>query len=170
MFDIDNAFGAQLDVVGQWVGRSRVVEDILDPVFFGFSDDIAAQPFGELINVAVGGRFYELGEVFSSSSTLGDPEYKTILKAKIVRNQWDGTIDGLENALSYVFNTQAAVIDQGNLTLQVNIGRPITGIEKTLLSTFDLLPRAAGVRITSIQYVNFLQAVAQARTTVTGHL
>lgn len=170
LFDVDNAIGDQLDKVGEWVGRKRVVEQILNPVFFGFSDDIAAQPFGELINVAVGGRFYEQGESFASSSTLGDPEYRTIIKAKIVRNQWDGTIDGLENALQYVFNAPAAVIDPGNLTLQVQIGRPITGIEKTLLTTFDLLPRAAGVKITTIQYVNFIQAAAQSTTTATGQI
>lgn len=170
MFDIDNAYGNQLDVVGEWVGRKRVVEDILTPVFFGFQDDIAALPFGEVINVAVGGRFYEQGESFSSSSTLGDPEYRTVLKAKIVRNQWDGSIEGMENSLQYVFNTQAAVIDTGTLSLDVKIGRPITQIEKTLLSTFDLLPRASGVKINTIQYVNFLQAAAQVSTSATGHL
>jgi len=169
-FDVDGASGDQLDKVGEWVGRKRVVEDILTPEFFGFSDDLAALPFGEQINVSIGGRFYEKGESFSSSSTLGDPEYRTILKAKIVRNQWDGSIEGLENALQFVFNTTAAVIDVGNLSLDVKIGRPITGIEKTLLTQFDLLPRAGGVKIGTIQYVNFLQAAAQATVTATGHL
>lgn len=170
LFDVDSAAGDQLDKVGEWVGRSRVVDQVLDPEFFGFADDNAALPFGELTNVAIGGRFYEQGEGFATSSTLGDPEYRTILKAKIVRNQWDGSIEGLENALAFVFNSQAAVIDNGDLTLQINIGRPITGVEKALLSTFDILPRAGGVKITSIQYVNFISAAAHATVTATGHL
>lgn len=170
MFDIDNAFGAQLDVIGKWVGRPRVVEQIVDVPFFGFQDDAAAQPFGELINVNIGARFYEQGEVFTSSSVLGDPEYRTILKAKIVRNQWDGSIAGLEAALQYVFGAECAVIDTGTLSLQIVVGRPITAIEKTLLSTFDLLPRAAGVTIQTIQYRTFLRGEADATTTATGHL
>lgn len=169
-YDIDNAVGAQLDVIGEWVGRPRVVEDILDVAFFGFQDDSAALPFGELINVSVGGRFYELNESFSSSSTLADPEYKTILKAKIVRNQWNGTIDGLEQALQYIFGVPCAVVDNGTLNLTIYIGRPITAIEKTLLSTFDLLPRAAGVLIGAIQYRTFLAGDAVSTTTAQAHL
>jgi hypothetical protein len=170
LFDIDNAFGAQLDVIGQWVGRPRVVEQIVDVPFFGFQDDAAAQPFGELINVNIGARFYEQGEVFTSSSVLGDPEYRTILKAKIVRNQWDGSIAGLEAALQYVFGAECAVVDTGTLSLQITVGRPITAIEKTLLSTFDLLPRAAGVTIQTIQYKTFIRGDAVSTTTATGHL
>jgi hypothetical protein len=169
-YDIDNAVGAQLDVIGEWVGRPRVVEDILDVAFFGFQDDDAALPFGELVNVSIGGRFYELNDSFSSSSTLQDPEYKTILKAKIVRNQWNGTIDGLEQALQYIFGVPCAVVDPGTLTLTIYIGRPITAIEKTLLTTFDLLPRAAGVDITAIQYRTFLAGAAVSDSTATGHL
>lgn len=168
--DIDNASGQQLDDIGVWVGRPRVVEDILTPAFFGFSDDLAAQPFGEVINVSIGGRFYEQDESFSTSSTLGDPEYRTILKAKIVKNQWNGLLDGLEAAMQYVFGAPCSVIDSANLTLQLIIGRPITAIEKTLLSTFDILPRTAGVAITSIQYRTFISAAATATTTVTGQL
>lgn len=169
-YDIDNAIGAQLDVIGEWVGRPRVVEDILDVAFFGFQDDGAALPFGELINPSIGGRFYEQFEGFASSSTLADPEYRTILKAKIVRNQWDGTTGGLEAALTYVFGVPCAIVDNGTLSLQIFIGRPITAIEKTLLSTFDLLPRPAGVVIQAIQYQSFLAGAAVSATTATGHL
>lgn len=169
-YDIDNAVGRQLDVIGEWVGRPRVVEDILNVEFFGFEDDGAALPFGELINVTVGGRFYELHESFTSSSTLGDPEYRTILKAKIVRNHYDGTIDGLEAALQYIFGVPCTVVDNATLSLAITIGRPITAVEKTLLSTFDMLPRAAGVDIQTIQYRTFLQGAAVSTTTSTGHL
>ena len=149
-FDIDNAIGAQLDIVGEWVGRKRLVNEILAVEFFGFADDGAALPFGELTDVSKGGRFYEQGESFSSSTTLADPEYRTILKAKIVRNQWDGTTAGIEAALQYVFNAPCTVVDNGTLNLTINIGAEITAVEKTLLSTFDLLPRPAGVQIGTI--------------------
>jgi hypothetical protein len=169
-YDIDNAIGAQLDVIGEWVGRPRVVEDILSIEFFGFQDDGAALQFGELINPSIGGRFYERFENFASSSTLADPEYRTILKAKIVRNQWDGTTSGLESALEYVFGVPCAIVDTGSLSLTIYVGRPITAIEKTLLSTFDLLPRPAGVAIQAIQYRSFLAGDAKSTTSATAHL
>jgi len=36
-FDLDNAVGAQLDVLGRIVGISRNVPDVVPKVFFGFS-------------------------------------------------------------------------------------------------------------------------------------
>lgn len=149
-FDVDNAIGAQLDIVGLWVGRLRTVNSILTVAFFGFSDDGAALPFGEQTDPSKGGRFYEQGEPFSSSTVLGDPEYRTIIKAKIVRNQWNGTTGGIEAALQYVFNAPCTVVDNGTLNLTINVSAPITAVEKTLLTQFDLLPRPAGVRIGTI--------------------
>lgn len=169
-YDLDGAVGSQQDTIGEWVGQARVVSAIIDPVFFGFQDDDAALPFGELINPGVGGRFYELNEGFSSSSTLGDPEYLTILKAKIVKNQYDGSLAGLENALQFVFGVPCAIVDNNTEDISIAIGRPITAIEKTLITTFDLLPRCAGSRILSVQYVNFINGVMQSSATVRGHL
>lgn len=169
-FDLDNAFGVQLDAIGLWVGQTRVVAGILDPSFFGFADDDAALPFGELTNVDIGGRFYEQGESFSSSATLGDPEYKTILRAKICKNQYKGDLAGLENALQFIFGVPCAVIDPGNWAISLQIGRPITAVEKTLLSTFDILPRPATVAISSFQYTQFIAGATVSTATVHGHL
>lgn len=169
-FDLDNAVGPQLDVVGAWVGRPRLVDEVLTAGFFGFADDGAALTFGELSDPSVGGRFYELGESFATTTTLGDPEYLTIIKAKIVRNQWDGTTPGLEAALTYIFGPGCYVTDNGTLNLTITIGRPITAVEKALLSTFDLLPRPTGVLIGTLRYVTPIAGNAVSATSATGSL
>jgi hypothetical protein len=151
-FDLDNAVGAQLDVLGLWIGQARVIANVLIFGFFGFADDEAALPFGELTNLSIGGRFYELGEDYEGSTILSDAEYVTILKARIVRNQSPGTLSALEEALIYIFGTPASVADNGTMDLALTVAAPITQTDQTLLNTLDLLPRPAGVRIGSITY------------------
>lgn len=102
-FDLDVAAGAQLDVIGLWVGQPRDVSGVPTTVFFGFSDNVAAAIFGEQGLPQIGERFYEEGEQFEDSVVLGDPEYRLLLKSKIVRNQSDGTAADLMQALLYLF-------------------------------------------------------------------
>lgn len=99
LFDLDTAIGAQLDVLGEWIGLSRTVGGILLVQFFGFGDDASALGFGELSDPSVGGRFYELGESSTSTAILPDPEYRILLKAKILQNQWDGSAGEFQTAL-----------------------------------------------------------------------
>lgn len=99
LFDLDQAIGAQQDVLGLWIGLNRAVGGILLIEFFGFGDDASALGFGELTNPAAGGRFYELGEPSVSTAILADPEYQILLKAKILQNQWDGSGTEFQEAL-----------------------------------------------------------------------
>jgi hypothetical protein len=145
-FDLDNAVGNQLDIDGEWIGQARVVTQVLTVGFFGFADDPAAATFGELSNPSIGGRFYELGEAFATTSVLGDPEYRLVLRARIVRNQSDGTTGDLLAGLGFLFGAAAVVTDPGNLSVTITIpSADVTATQKSLLTTFDLLPRPAGV-------------------------
>ena len=153
-FDLDAAIGAQLDVVGQWVGQSRVVPGVLTLGYFGFSDNVAAVRFGEEGKPSIGGRFYEESEPVTSTAVLADPEYRTILKAKIIRNHYDGTTEEIESALQFIFNAPGSVRDNGTMSIDLVIGAPLSPVEQSLLTNFDLLPRPAGVKIGSIIYTD----------------
>jgi len=168
-FDLDYAIGKQLDIDGQWIGQSRTVSDVLIIGFFGFEDDIVAEPFGEEGNAAIGGRFYEEGEPFSGTSVLSDPEYRTILRAKIIRNHYDGTAQEIATALRYIFNAPAYIRDPGNMGLTVVVNSGISLVGQSLLTNFDLLPRPVGVSIDKIIY-SHLSAEAADRATATGAL
>lgn len=152
-FDLDNAEGAQLDILGQWIGQSRIIPNVLSLIFFGFQDDPAALPFGELGNPAIGGRFYELGEPTGSTTVLGDPEYRTLLRAKITRNQWDGSVSGLEAALSFIApGIVYSISDMANSrTVTITIqNSSISAAIKALLISLSILPRAGGVTYTLV--------------------
>lgn len=152
VFDVDTAVGVQLDTIGRWVGQSRLIEGVLLVQFFGFTDQLAALPFGEEGNPAVGGRFYGEGEPFTSTSVLADPEYRTLIKARIVRNNAQGTTAELVAALDFLFTAPCIVDDPGTMAIGVSIGRPLTLVEQAIVAGLDILPRPAGVRIAWIIY------------------
>lgn len=150
--DIDIAEGVNLDVIGEIVGISRIIPASVQLAFFGFQDNAAALNFGEEGAQGVGGRFYDEGEPYLATSVLNDPEYRLLIRAKIVKNHAVGTNEDVIAGLSYLFGgsnmaIQVAVEDIGNMAIQVAVGRPLTYLEKALISELDILPRPAGVRI-----------------------
>jgi hypothetical protein len=151
-FDLDLASNAQLDVIGLWVGQPRVIQSVLIAGYFGFADDVAALPFGELSDRSIGGVFYELGAATEGTVTLNDAAYLTVLKARIARNQSNGTLATLEAALQDIFAVPARVADLGTLSLAISVAVPITLTDQALLNTLDVLPRPAGVAIGSLTY------------------
>ena len=118
------AVGAQLDVIGQWVGQSRIISDVLIVGFFGFADDVAAATFGEETDPSIGGPFYEEGAPFEGTTVLSDPDYRTILRARIVRNQSYGSLADIESALQFIFGSPAKIADNGTLSLAITVIDP----------------------------------------------
>ncbi len=159
--DIDLADGVNLDVIGEIVGISRIIPASVQLAFFGFADNPAAMVFGEDGSQGIGARFYDEGEPYLATSVLNDPEYRMLIRAKIVKNHAVGTNEDVIAGLSYLFGgsnmaIQVAVEDIGNMAIQVAVGRPLTYLEKVLISNLDVLPRPAGVRIS--QRVTYSEA------------
>jgi hypothetical protein len=84
LFDLDTAVGQQLDMLGQWVGISRFISAPLDQ-WFSFNQKNVGFDQGEWLSPY---------ETANQVIRLDDEHYRTVLRAKIVANQWDGTIPG----------------------------------------------------------------------------
>lgn len=157
-FSLTTAVGAQLDIVGLWIGQSRIIPNVLVTGFFGFSElasgdpDGLQEPFGELTNPSIGGIWYNLGQQSSSTTVLSDVAYLTLLKAKITENQWDGTLSGMEEALLFITGVNCSIADPGDLNLTITVPLPITPLEQALLTSLDIIPRPAGVLISGITF------------------
>lgn len=162
LYDLDAALGTQLDATGKWIGQGRQVTGILAPGFFGYSDDSSALGFGELGQPNVGGRFIELSDPTTASAILSDPEFRQLLRARILQNQWNGTVGAFESALASVVNINNTgaplvpqVFDPGSLVVSILLsnqpGLPIDPVAFALLTQYDILPRAAGVRYEYLQ-------------------
>ena len=113
-FHIEDAVGAQLDQLGEIIGRKRVLN---------------FQPDGY-------------------SARLEDEMYRLVLKAKILQNQWDGTIAGMEKLFESVFPDQTLVlIDHQDMTMQATVIGLAASLQIPLLNHGYILPKPEGVRL-----------------------
>lgn len=113
-FDLDTAVGAQLDVVGQWVGVSRILKTPLSNVYFSLDSDTLGLDFGSLQ-----GPF----DPDTGLVSLPDDSYRVLLRARIIANQWDGTIPGAYAAWVELFGAAGInVIIQNTAVMHIIYG------------------------------------------------
>lgn len=102
-FDIDDAAGVQLDILGEWIGRTRIVSQPISGVYFSFDTDGLGWDQG------VWQGPYDPDAGYTS---LSDDTYRIVLKAKIAINNWDGQNDSLPPILE-------AALEGSGLTMQI---------------------------------------------------
>lgn len=169
-FDLDSAMGAQLDIVGLWIGVSRIVPSVLTVQYFGFSDNTNALGFGEVSNPSAGGAFYEQGESFSTSTSLPDSQYRQLIYAQILENQSDGTAGNLVRAAQALTNAPVTITDGGTYAITLHVGAPISQLAQAIIA-LNVLPVPAGVILNPIDYTNInLSGNIIASTAATGNI
>ncbi len=85
LFNIDDAVGDQLDILGAWAGVTRNVSIPVTGIYFTWDG----------IDPTVGWDFgIWQGEFAGTITTLPDSSYRVLIKAKIAANSWDGTTEG----------------------------------------------------------------------------
>lgn len=140
-FDLDQAIGVQLDVVGEWVGRSRFVKTPIAGAWFTFDDDL---------------RGFDRGvwqgpyDTASGITRLDDDTFRTLLRAKIAANNWDGTLPAAKAALEIVFpdgETHLVITDNQDMTVTFGVAGVIpSALFIALLSDGYLPLKPEGVR------------------------
>lgn len=140
-FDLDDAIGVQLDKVGEWVGRSRFVKIPIANVWFSFDDALRGFDQG------VWQQPYDTG---SGITRLDDEAYRTLLRAKIAANQWNGQIGTAKSALDIIFPdgaTQILLIDNQDMSMTFGISGVIPSLLMIALVSDGYLPlKPEGVR------------------------
>lgn len=94
-FDLDLATDAQLDDVGLWVGISRNIPTPLTNVYFAF--DTPGLGFDQ-------GSWKGPFDPDNGITTLDNETYRSLLRAKIGANHWDGTLESSKAILDLIFN------------------------------------------------------------------
>lgn len=147
---IDTAVGAQLDTIGEIVGRARglVTSDIF--YYFGFEGSAQGDSFSSLTDPTVGGQWYSIDAPVGISRAPSDDEYRLILKAKIIKNRTLARPEDVIAAYKFLFGASQVTIDeQAPAEVRIGIGKILNNVERGLL--FDLggagqlLPKPAGV-------------------------
>lgn len=153
---IDEAFGAQLDLIGEIVGQPRelISADLFD--FFGFQGALKAGTFGDLDILTIGAKWYDLGQPSSGNVLLDDDTYKLFIKTKILKNNTASTPEEFLTFINFLFGTDiSAILSEGNAEYTVLIGRELSPFEQILLNYVStsqgyssrLIPKTVGVRV-----------------------
>jgi hypothetical protein len=139
-FDLDQAIGAQLDDVGQWVGISRNIKTPLTGVYFAW--DTAGVGWDE-------GYWKRPFDPSQGLTSLLDGPYRLLLKATIALNVWDGELASAKAAIDPLFPNNALYIqDNQDMSMTVAVSGPkLDVISAGLLTGGYLAMKPAGVRI-----------------------
>ncbi|WP_248322046.1 DUF2612 domain-containing protein [Caballeronia sp. Sq4a] len=138
-FDLDEAIGVQLDAVGLWVGITRQIKTplnvyfSLDTVGLGFDQGSWQGPFDPSTGLV----------------SLDDATFRTLIRAQIAANSWDGTIPSAASAYANLFVGSESYIfiqDNQDMTMMVGVSGAIpSAVLRALFSGGYLQLRPEGV-------------------------
>jgi hypothetical protein len=148
-FDLDTAVGVQLDVLGQWIGRTRYVQTPISGVFFSFND--GAGPRTGFNQGVWMGKYDPTDEI----SALDDETYRTLLKMQAIANEWDGTLSSIQEAFNRVF-PGVIVQDKGDTAgnvMSMDVLIPGTELSSLMLAVLeqDFPIKPGGVHLNIIE-------------------
>jgi hypothetical protein len=151
-FDIDTAVGAQLDIIGKYVGIPRRVN--------GFDPDrtYMAIPRYDDANKDTYQGLYEYGDTTvnffhryvdaGSAYAMNDEEMRTIIKLRVMQLKSDHTLYDIDIITDEIFGSGCAVTDGQNMTITYDFtGMVDPGNVPAIAAYMEVLPKPAGVDI-----------------------
>ncbi|WP_321374435.1 DUF2612 domain-containing protein [Pseudomonas extremaustralis] len=139
-YDIDNVFGEQLNVIGRIVvaPRSFVGAFPMNPGLFDLTD---------------GDEFGDDGAMFSAltidqDGQLSDELYRLVIKAKIVKNNGDATIENILDGMNFLLPKAEVlrVTDGEDMSFSIEFYGQITNLERFALLNAGLVPKPQAVQ------------------------
>jgi len=157
-FGIDTAVGAQLDILGKYVGVPRDSGPPEPLPYFGFwdyetVDESDQNPNGmtdyedAAINAAA--VFYSYTDYGTRNTDLTDSAYRLLIKLKIILNSSNGTLASIQQYLKTFFPGLVALTDNSDMTLTYTIQE---GTPLPLETLKAYLPKPMGV---GVNYITF---------------
>lgn len=140
LFDLDTAVGQQLDFVGQWIGVTRNLSPSINNVFMSWGTPGLGWTQG----------YWQGIGAQNGITVLPDGEYRAILYAQVVLNQWDGDIpDALAALQKALPNNGFFIQDNQNMTMTLGITGTITPLVQALVTRGYFNIRPCGVQLTT---------------------
>ena len=139
-YDINTATGEALNVIGRIVVAER-----------SFLGDIPMNP--GLFALTDGDEFGDTEAMFSAlsisqDSELSDELYRIVIKAKIIKNNGDATIENILFGMNFLLPAAEVlrVVDGENMSFSIEFYGSLTNIERFALLNATLVPKPQGVK------------------------
>ncbi|QEE24596.1 DUF2612 domain-containing protein [Rhodanobacter glycinis] len=147
-FDIDQAIGAQLDAVGEWVGLARSVKVPIDNVYFAW--DTAGVGWDE-------GAWKRPSDPAAGLVLLDDTSYRLLLRAKIGANHWDGSMEDSVSILQDIFlpsGLMPVLTDNQDMSMTISLsGYQISALSRALIVGGYIPVRPVGVEVDFVIHI-----------------
>lgn len=147
LFALPQAAGNQLDILGQWIGITRIVAIPLTGIYFTFDDPPDSGTGFDA------GYFKELGDPSTGIEILPDELYRQLLYSKIAANKWTGGIAGAYAIFDAFTDVPGSIIitDNQNMTTTVTINSSLLTPAQVQLIDNGALPfNPAGIGVTYV--------------------
>jgi Protein of unknown function (DUF2612) len=153
-FNLDTAIGAQLDIIGKYVGVTRIASVPLDTPLFGFwdsteSNPLLQNPYGFYDETGPYSEWLSSLSSSTSSTSLSDGQYIQLLKLKIFLNHTNMTLASIQDFLVTFFPGLISVTDTSLMVLNYFVSVTVS-LPESILEQY--LPRPMGVSITITYY------------------
>jgi len=145
LFNLDSALGTQLDVLGEWVGISRLLRVPVMGVYFEWDGT-------DLVGWDAGiwqGTF----DPDSGIVALNDEDYRRLIRTKILINHWDGS----QEQMLAIWNQflpdgrPGIIVDNQDMSISLGFeGGPLVGLQLAVLLLGLPLIKPSGVRILEV--------------------
>lgn len=145
VWNVETARGFGLDIWGRIVGVGRALTVAVAIDNFGFAEGVSYFPFDD-------GTFYA-GEVDGTQSyLLGDDAYRRLILAKALGNISRCTASAVNKLIGNLFSDRGKcyVNDMGNMSMRYVFEFILTPVENAILAQSNVLPKPAGVQVTTL--------------------
>lgn len=154
-FDIDTASGVWLDLIGIIIGQPR---EVIDSSLVNWFSHENVDPLNSGFGV---GKFWDGKPLVGGNILIDDPDYRKVIKARAFKNNSGTTINDIENSVFLLLGRSDCKVldggleDVGGVTPELmefalEFDGPIDDDDRVLILALDLLPRPAGVAITTV--------------------
>lgn len=157
LLNIDEAKGYHLDLIGQFVGQSRVLASFETGVYFGFEGAYQSGTFGDINDPNTGAEWYDNNSYREDTSkVLNDEQYRRVIKARICKNGVVfNSIDELLEVINYLTgNTQTTLSVPQHGLIEAKV-QDTEGLLSYFLSrqynNDNILPIPLGVRFNLVE-------------------
>lgn len=139
ILDIDKAKGYALDLVGRHVGINRILNQAIAKEYFGFLDSETSLSFNY-------GEFYRNGDSLNAAVRLNDDDYRFFIKAKIMKNYQNGTLENTIDSIRYLTGENSNIIDKMDMTMNIIVNKQsLNTVKLFAIKSLDILARPVGV-------------------------
>jgi hypothetical protein len=151
-FDLDNATGDRLDIIGRIVGMGRNIPYSIPKIAFGFDENPNSRGFDDKFTPLVDrAPFQDKFELAYTALQIDDNIYRQFIRAKIAKNTFgpylsDDNSLSIQQAVINIFDGLAFVTDNYDMTMTLHVSPTFNSATLDAIVALSLIPRPQGVR------------------------